>query len=68
MVNPQIRDMECSVSCVFYLAAHCIHYLQQRSSPACSLDKIRIHIEELILYSIQACNLVEEGPNAGKRL
>jgi hypothetical protein len=31
------------------------------------MDKIRIHTEELILNSIQACGLVEEGPNSGKR-
>jgi hypothetical protein len=60
MVNTQIRDVECFVSCVIYLVADCIHYLQQRSNTAYSLVKIRIHIEELILYSMQACNLVEE--------
>jgi hypothetical protein len=57
MVNTQIRDMECFVSCVIYLVVDCIHYLQQRSN---TLVKIRIHIEELILYSMQACDLVEE--------
>jgi hypothetical protein len=40
---------------------------KEANCPACSLDKIRIHTEELILNSIQACDLVEEGPNSGKR-